>query len=213
MNTSIDPVCGMAVDPAKSAGQFEYKGTTYYFCNPNCQHRFSADPESYLNKPPQLSAMQAPQPMVQLGGKSKSLPIVMPIQPAMASTEIHIDPICGMTVTPATAAGKHEHFGKTYYFCSTHCLHKFSADPESILNPRPKPPAPTDIEYTCPMDPEVVQIGPGICPKCGMALEPKVFSLTAEEDTSELDDMKRRFGISLALTLPVFLFTHSSNPV
>ena len=209
MSKHIDPVCGMTVDPAKSAGQFEYQGTTYYFCNPNCHHKFSADPEHYLNKPPQLAAMHAPVPMVQLGGKSKSLPVVMMMQPAPVTAETHIDPVCGMTVNPATAAGKHDYQGKTYYFCSPHCLQKFSANPEAILHPEPKAPAQTDVEYTCPMDPEIVQIGPGICPKCGMALEPKVFSLTAEEDTSELDDMKRRFGISLALTLPVFLLAMS----
>ena len=209
MTTHIDPVCGMTVDPARSAGQAEYKGTTYYFCNPNCHHKFSADPEHYLNKAPQLAAMHAPMPMVQLGGKSKSLPVMMPMQPVPVAAETHIDPVCGMTVNPATAAGKHDHNSKTYYFCSPHCLHKFSADPESVLHPKPKAPAPTDVEYTCPMHPEVVQIGPGSCPKCGMALEPKVFSLTTEEDTSELDDMKRRFWISLALTLPVFLLAMS----
>ncbi len=211
MTNHIDPVCGMTVDPETAAGEFDYKGKTYYFCNPNCQHKFSADPENYLNKSPQLSHMHAAPVMVQLGGKSKSLPVMTPLQPSTATVaaELPIDPVCGMTVNPATAAGKHAHNGKTYYFCSTHCLHKFSADPEAVLNPKSKPPSPTDIEYTCPMHPEVVQIGPGSCPKCGMALEPKVFSLTAEEDTSELDDMKRRFRISLVLTLPVFFLAMS----
>jgi Cu+-exporting ATPase len=210
MSTHIDPVCGMTVDPTTAAGQFDYKDKTYYFCNPHCLHKFSADPESYLNKPPQMSAMQAAPVMVQLSGKSKSLPVMMPVQQAATvQTEIHTDPVCGMTVNPATAEGKHEHQGKIYYFCSTHCLHKFSADPESVLSPKSKASAPTDVEYTCPMHPEVVQIGPGACPKCGMALEPKVFSLTAEEDTSELDDMNRRFWICLALALPVFLLAMS----
>jgi len=211
MTWHIDPVCGMTVDSATAAGKFDYKGETYYFCNPHCQQKFSSDPESYLNKPPLMSAMQAQQPMVQLGGKSKSLPVMMPMptMTTLAETETHIDPVCGMTVNPATAAGKHEHKGKEYYFCSAHCLHKFSTDPESVLNPKPQASAPTDVEYTCPMHSEVIQIGPGSCPKCGMALEPKVFSLTAAEDTSELDDMKRRFWISLALTLPVFLLAMS----
>ncbi len=211
MTKHIDPVCGMTVDPATAAGAYEYQGKTYYFCNPHCQHKFSAAPETYLNNPPQLSHMHAAPVMVQLGGKSKSLPVLMPMQPAVASVaaETHIDPVCGMTVNPVTAAGQHEHNGKTYYFCSPHCLHKFSTDPELVLHPKPQAPAPTDVEYTCPMHPEVIQIGPGSCPNCGMALEPKVFSLTAEEDTSELDDMKRRFWISLAVTLPVFLLAMS----
>ncbi|MBS1789989.1 MAG: heavy metal translocating P-type ATPase [Acidobacteria bacterium] len=207
MSKHTDPVCGMTVDSATAAGTFEHQGKIYYFCNPHCQQKFSANPELYLNKPPQLSHMHAAPAMVQLGGKSKSLP-VMPAA-TMAAAETHIDPVCGMTVNPATAAGKHDYEGKTYYFCSPHCLHKFSADPDAILHPQPKVPTPLDVEYTCPMHPEVIQIGPGTCPKCGMALEPKVFSLTAEEDTSELDDMKRRFWISLALTLPVFLLAMS----
>lgn len=216
MTRHIDPVCGMTVDPATAAGTFEHNGKTYYFCNPHCQHKFSADPETYLNKPPQLSQMHAAPVMVQLGGKTKSLPVMMPMQAAATiTTETHIDPVCGMTVQPATAAAKHDHQGKTYYFCSTHCLHKFSAAPESVLNPKPQPPnaqlaARTDIEYTCPMDPEVVQIGPGTCPKCGMALEPKVFTLESlDEENPELIDMRRRFWISLALTLPVFLLAMS----
>src|SRR5690242_21120471 len=105
MITHIDPVCGMAVDPATAAGQFEYKGTTYYFCNPHCLHKFQSDPEGYLNKPPQPSAMQhqsqpqAQPAMVQLGGKSKSPALAMPVlqgAPSAAATEV--DPVCGMKV-------------------------------------------------------------------------------------------------------------------
>ncbi len=246
MNTHRDPVCGMAVDPATAAGPFDYSGQAYYFCSAHCLHKFRADPEAVLNKPPQpmATAMAMPQPMVQLGGKSKSLPVLMAAQSPQPS-ETHIDPVCGMTVNAATAAGKHEYNGKTYYFCSTHCLHKFNADPESVLNPQPKPPARADAEYTCPMDPEVRQRGPGACPKCGMALEPvnlappqtkteyicpmhpeivrdepgscpicgmaletRVVTLE-EQENPELMDMRRRFWISLALTLPVFLLAMS----
>src|SRR5262245_28442846 len=73
MNKHIDPVCGMAVDPATAAGQFEYASQTYYFCSTNCLRKFSADPQAYLNKPSQPHAMQ---PMVQLGSKVKSLPVM-----------------------------------------------------------------------------------------------------------------------------------------
>ncbi|MGH9845401.1 MAG: heavy metal translocating P-type ATPase [Blastocatellia bacterium] len=88
----------------------------------------------------------------------------------------HVDPVCGMTVNPAKAAGRFEHNGKTYYFCSEHCLHKFQANPEAFLSPTPKPAPPGPLveegaKYTCPMDPEVVRDKPGACPKCGMALE------------------------------------------
>ncbi len=85
------------------------------------------------------------------------------------------DPVCGMEVTPAGAAGSYEFRGQIYYFCAKSCLAKFQADPLKYLEPKPAPPVTGDagIEYTCPMHPEVVQIGPGSCPICGMALEPK----------------------------------------
>ena len=86
-----------------------------------------------------------------------------------------IDPVCGMSVNPGDAAGVVEHEGQKYYFCSTSCVAKFKADPNEYLEPETKDASPAgrdDVEYTCPMDPEVRQIGPGSCPKCGMALEP-----------------------------------------
>jgi len=113
------------------------------------------------------------------------------------------DPVCGMTVSPATAAGQYEYNGKTYYFCAVGCLDRFRQDPEKYLNPRLQADQPLDVEYTCPMHPEIIQIGPGSCPKCGMALEPKVISLDDKPDP-EYIDMKRRFWVSAVLTLPVF---------
>jgi Cu+-exporting ATPase len=86
-----------------------------------------------------------------------------------------LDPVCGMTISPADAVGHVDHAGKTYYFCSQSCLDQFRDDPERFLHGRPVTPTkPEDMqrEYTCPMDPEVRQRGPGACPKCGMALEP-----------------------------------------
>ncbi|HEX5070887.1 MAG TPA: HAD-IC family P-type ATPase, partial [Vicinamibacterales bacterium] len=153
-----------------------------------------------------------------------------------------IDPVCGMTVDPATArGGSVEHAGQTYYFCSEGCRRKFAADPEGVLKagprgmpqavtlmrkkpsatgpaaPEPLPaisnlqpaasnpkPAASENQYTCPMHPEVVQIGPGTCPLCGMALEPKTFSATDDENP-EYAGMSRRFWISVALTAPVLV--------
>jgi P-type Cu+ transporter len=173
-----------------------------------------------------------------------------------------IDPVCGMRVTPEKAAGSHVFEGTTYYFCGKSCLAKFQANPRAYLktetpaSTRPESaccshdpvthaapaPAPNDRarEYTCPMDPEVRQMGPGACPKCGMALEPvdvapvtrtewtcpmhpeivrdgpgscpicgmalepRVVSL--EETNPELDDMTRRFVVSLVMTAPILLF-------
>ena len=111
------------------------------------------------------------------------------------------DPVCGMTVDPATAAGHYDYKGRAFYFCSKHCLHSFSADPERFLHEK-KPAAAATGKYTCPMHPEIVRDGPGSCPKCGMALVPVGG---AEEDDSEVRDMTRRFWVSALLSTPLLL--------
>ena len=122
-----------------------------------------------------------------------------------------IDPVCGMTVQPATAAGSYEYQGKTYYFCATSCLAKFRAEPIHYLTPpeqripRVMPATSGEVvEYICPMDPEVLETQPGACRICGMALEPKVVSLE-DERNPELEDMTRRFWICLGPSLLVML--------
>lgn len=90
------------------------------------------------------------------------------------------DPVCGMQVDPERAAYRSDYQGKTYYFCCAGCKSKFDRNPGQYLQPPRASAAPaqvSDVEYTCPMDPEVRQIGPGICPKCGMALEPATFEM------------------------------------
>ncbi len=99
------------------------------------------------------------------------------------------------------------HGGEEYFFCSAHCAKKFEADPARWLNPTLAVAAPAGTLYTCPMHPDVVQEGPGDCPICGMALEP--MAITAEHDDSELRAMSRRFWISTAFSLPLFLLTMS----
>ena len=113
------------------------------------------------------------------------------------------DPVCGMTVDPHTTPHRHQYAGHTYYFCSAGCRAKFAADPRKYLGEaRPPEPVPEGTIYTCPMHPEIRQVGPGSCPICGMALEPEL--VTAETGPSpELVDMTRRFWIGLALTVPV----------
>ena len=161
-----------------------------------------------------------------------------------------VDPVCGMTVDPATAAGSTVHHGHTYYFCSKHCVQKFTAAPEKYLHEEERPtpenhsvptgavytcpmhpevrqdhpgicpkcgmglepvggaPPATKVEYTCPMHPEVVSDHPGSCPKCGMALEPR--TVTVEEGPNpEYLDMRRRFWVGAALSLPVFVLAMS----
>jgi Cu+-exporting ATPase len=137
-----------------------------------------------------------------------------------------IDPVCGMTVDPKRAAGSFTHEGQEYFFCSRGCRERFKADPQRFLHPQI--PAPIGIqgrsdpvktghdEYTCPMHPEIVRSGPGSCPICGMALEPRTVSLAGERN-AELVDMTRRFWISLALSLPLLLMAMSEmlpgNPI
>lgn len=122
-------------------------------------------------------------------------------------TEKLVDPICGMAVAPETAAGKYDFQGETYYFCSTGCLNKFRQNPQNFLEGKKNEKQAEEsasAEYTCPMHPEIVQIGPGTCPKCGMALEPKIFSLDDAPDP-EYVDMTRRFWICAVFTIPVFI--------
>jgi Cu+-exporting ATPase len=115
------------------------------------------------------------------------------------------DPVCGMTVDPATAKHRFDYEGETYYFCSAGCRTKFAADPTAYLgDAKPKTDVPEGTIYTCPMHPEIRQVGPGSCPICGMALEPDVVSLDAPPNP-ELADMTRRFWIGLALALPAIV--------
>ena len=143
----------------------------------------------------------------------------------------HEDPVCGMMVVPEKAAGKIERAGKTYYFCSKSCAERFSQDPGKFLatsrtggmEHRPAPAGPGAIEdtaaaasraapdqkevrYTCPMHPQVVQVGPGICPICGMALEPMDIFAEVEADP-EYHAMLLRFWVSAGLSLPVLVFS------
>jgi Cu+-exporting ATPase len=146
----------------------------------------------------------------------------VPGMPILASAPREKDPVCGMLVVPEKAAGQVEHAGKTYYFCSKSCAEKFSNEPEKFLtvpetpgtehshahhgHAAPVPPNAKTARYTCPMHPEIVQIGPGSCPKCGMALEPMDVFAEVEADP-EYESMRLRFWISAALSLPVLLLS------
>ncbi|PYS64828.1 MAG: hypothetical protein DMF74_05700, partial [Acidobacteria bacterium] len=128
-----------------------------------------------------------------------------------------------MTVDPQNAAGFYEYKGQTYFFCSVGCREKFKADPERFLNHEPADPigiqrgpkhqpvatarGSDTVTYTCPMHPEIVRDKPGSCPICGMALEPRVA--TGAEENTELIDMRRRFWLSVVLTLPLLLLAMS----
>jgi Cu+-exporting ATPase len=154
----------------------------------------------------------------------------LPGLPVLPTTPRVKDPVCGMTVDPQKAARKVEHGGKTYYFCSARCAERFERDPQKFLadpgtagmehhpppsahdsqeHPRagvPAVPESKSARYTCPMHAQIVQLGPGTCPICGMALEPMDVFAEVEADP-EYDSMRSRFWISAALSLPLLLLS------
>ncbi len=128
---------------------------------------------------------------------------------ASAPTDGVKDPVCGMIVDPATTAHRATYDGRSYFFCSTNCHGKFVADPKRYaeavaLEAKPLTALPPGTIYTCPMHPQIRQVGPGNCPICGMALEPLEPTLEAGP-SSELADMTRRFWIGLVLSAPVLV--------
>jgi P-type Cu+ transporter len=150
--------------------------------------------------------------------------------PIVASVPKVKDPVCGMSVDPKKSVDKVEHGGKPYYFCSPRCAERFKREPEKFLatsgaagmepqsaksvhdeTHRAHPAAPTataskTYRYTCPMHPQIVHIGPGHCPICGMALEPMDVLAEVEADP-EYDSMRLRFWVSAALSLPLLLLS------
>jgi Cu+-exporting ATPase len=150
--------------------------------------------------------------------------------PILASMSKVKDPVCGMSVDPQKSAGKVEHGGKPYYFCSPRCAERFKREPEKFLaapgaaemepqssksvhdethhthHAAPTATASKTARYTCPMHPQIVQIGPGHCPICGMALEPMDVIAEVEADP-EYDSMRLRFWVSAALSLPLLLLS------
>ncbi|HOY22147.1 MAG TPA: heavy metal translocating P-type ATPase [Cellvibrio sp.] len=127
-----------------------------------------------------------------------------------AGDKSYTDPVCGMKTT-ADPAKLVENAGVNYYFCSQKCVEKFRANPQQYLQPQAVNTANNSTSknttYTCPMHPQIQQAGPGTCPICGMALEP--MDATAQADDSELQEMTRRFWVSLALSLPLLFITMS----
>ncbi|MBI0476942.1 heavy metal translocating P-type ATPase [Sphingomonas sp. MA1305] len=175
-----DPVCGMMVDPAKTAHHAEHDGHAFHFCSAGCRTKFIADPDAFLGAHAGHHHGDA------------------------AATVT--DPVCGMTVDPAKTAHHAEHAGHAYHFCSAGCRTKFIANPDAYLSdkPRPEPMATPGAMWTCPMHPEIRQEGPGTCPICGMALEPEEPSLD-DAPNPELVDFTRRLWVAGALTIPLLV--------
>lgn len=203
-----DPVCGMQVsnNPEKTA---RFQGVAYYFCSSSCVSKFTATPENYV-KAKKVIGLESTSTVTSAAATSANKASSCCGSGDAMQSDVqgeHKDPVCGMRVN-AQSPHQLNHDGQSYYFCCNSCLEKFRKDPAAWLEPskRPAPKAVAkDAIFTCPMHLEIEQVGPGTCPLCGMALEPKEAS--AEEDTSELDDMWRRFKISLILSLPLLIMT------
>jgi Cu+-exporting ATPase len=172
---AVDPVCGMTVDPAKTAHRAEYGGRSWYFCCAGCRSKFLAEPSRFAEVPKpscfghghyaRSSREAAPEPTT---AAEAGATYTCPMHPEVRQPRPGACPECGMALEPAGV------------------------------------PATTRVEYTCPMHPQIVQGHPGNCPICGMALEPRTVTVEAAPNP-ELQDMTRRFWIGAALTLPVLL--------
>jgi Cu+-exporting ATPase len=202
----------MNVNPETSKARAEHGRRTYYFCCGGCAQKFQQDPEKYLSASAPMKTMPA------------AMPLAAGAKPAVAGLAVlgegpkEKDPVCGMMVDPRRPAGKVEHAGKTYFLCSQRCAERFLKEPEKFLaapgtvGMELAPPSKAtdspgkNMRYTCPMDPEIIQIGPGTCPKCGMALEP--MDMVAEEQPDhEYDSMRMRFWVSATLSLPILILS------
>jgi len=178
-----DPVCGMSTDDPEAFTRYTHEGKEYYFCSEHCLEQFKKDPKAY-------------------GATEKTE------TPEQAKT--YTDPVCGMSTDDPEAFTRYTHEGRDYYFCSEHCLDRFKKNPDEFIEKKAaspaeeKKPSPTG-QYTCPMHPEIVRDGPGSCPKCGMALEPRTISLEEEEKNPEYDYMRKRFIFGAVLTVPLVI--------
>src|SRR4051812_33158443 len=134
-------------------------------------------------------------------------------EPAAAGLET--DPVCGMSVDPATTRHRADHAGQTYFFCGARCRERFVAEPERFVGDQPMPPptaAPQGALWTCPMHPEIVREGPGSGPICGMALGP-MTPAAGDESSPELADMTQRFWVGVVLSLPLLVMAMAEHVV
>ena len=136
-----------------------------------------------------------------------------------ATIESARDPVCGMSVDPATSPHRAEHAGHAYFFCGARCRERFIAEPESFATSDraeerlSATPVAAGTKWTCPMHPEIVRDGPGACPICGMGLEPLTPIAGEEPDNPELREMARRFWVTAALSLPLLALAMGGDAV
>ncbi|HXP24088.1 MAG TPA: heavy metal translocating P-type ATPase, partial [Candidatus Sulfotelmatobacter sp.] len=210
----VDPVCGMSVNLKYATAKAEHEGRTYYFCCSACAQRFAENPEKYVSARAAAKAASASAVAVLSAAKAAGASL-----PALVGATRQKDPVCGMMVHPEKSAGKAKYGERTYYFCSMRCAERFQQEPEKFLaapgtagmeqraalHTAPES-GRTKVRYTCPMHPEIVQIGPGACPKCGMALEPMDF-VAEEQADPEYESMRKRLWVSAALSLPILVLS------
>jgi Cu+-exporting ATPase len=180
-----DPICGMTVDPRKAAAKIDHAGQTYYFCSKGCAQRFAQSPEKYAaataespNLPDTRPVLQSSAAVKRVYGAEKSA--------AVANSQVVANPAAAPSAGHSPAE-------------STGSAHNHAAPASSAPSATPQ-----GVRYTCPMHPQIVQVGPGSCPICGMALEP-MDPLAAVEADPEYDSMRKRFWISAALSLPLLV--------
>src|SRR5579864_8523681 len=166
----------MAVDPNKAAARVEHAGKTYYFCAPGCAKRFQQTPEKYLGN----SEKRMPAGLVNLSAPAGTSPT-------------------GTAVASAPQRAEHP---AHHHPAPLHPMHSAATSASATLSPTAA--SAPQARYTCPMHPEIVRIGPGACPICGMALEPMDVFAEVEADP-EYDSMRRRLWVSAALSLPVLI--------
>ena len=186
-----DPVCGMEIPIEESVGSFIYLGAEYQFCGKSCLEAFQLHPELYLRPPMRVSTL-------------KMAPTKTIEEPRFT------DPVCGMSITKGQSVGSFEYEDKTYEFCAKSCLDRFKANPNKYLNPDQEEAAPPGTMFTCPMDPEIVQEGPGTCPICGMALEPMEFQIE-ETENPELTMLTQRLWVCALMAGPLMLMVMSEH--
>jgi P-type Cu+ transporter len=160
-----DPVCGMIVDPPQARGKAQYRGDTYYFCSPGCMHKFTADPAKYVAANGESVAVRAPAPVVAARRKPEK------------------DPVCGMTVDPATAASSVEYERKLYHFCSRGCAEKFQRDAKRYL----------DVSYKPAGMPRPVQIG-NAAVQIGAAPAPTATDRKREKNPATPSSLEAELG-------------------
>src|SRR6266436_6243263 len=212
-----DPVCGMNVDPEKAKAKVDHGEKSYYFCSAGCAKKFEQTPQQFLSKATPAAGLHGSQ----IAAVAKPAMGSLPILGSASVVPMVKDPVCGMMVDPQRAAGKAQYAGKSYFFCSPRCKERFEKEPEKFLAApgtggmehahEALPPASAqNIRYTCPMHPEIVQIGPGNCPICGMALEPMDI-MVGEQADPEYDSMRKRLWVSAALSFPLLVLSMAGD--